>query len=351
MGGLSRKAALLKQISASADKPVLRIDGGALLFEQPVIPPTLLPTRMILARGISQAVQTMHYAAIGVAPQDLTAGVDFLLQQGREQKLPWLSANLTDQNGKRLLEPFLLTKAGTTSVAIIGLTGEAAAAPGGQTGSEYRIRPWPEVLPETLAQVKGQEFVILLSSYPEPVNRQIADKFPEIQLIIQSGTFTANKTPELVGNTLITQVAARGKYLGRLDINWRPGHHWSRGPALAAQLRQAKDNLARIDGRLNRLAQQPGQQELPKNSEYPQLKNERERLTALIAGLEQSASGSQEGLSTYTSTLIPMQVSLPEDPEVQKIVQQTKQAIRGGGQQKREGTQQQPGRPPEGKKP
>ena len=125
---------MLKQIASGVDKPVLLLDAGALLFEQPAIPPTLLPARMIQARGISQAVQTMNYAAIGVAPHDLAGGLPFLTQLGREHKLPWLSANLADKAGKRVFKPFLLTKAGKTTVAVIGLTGEAAAAPAGQAG-------------------------------------------------------------------------------------------------------------------------------------------------------------------------------------------------------------------------
>lgn len=344
MGGLSRRAYMIKQIASEVDKPVLLLDAGALLFAQPSIQAPLLPARTIQAKGVSRAMQAMNYAAIGTAPQDLAAGLEFLVRQRQEFNLPWLSATLRDKTGKRPLQPSIMTKIGETSVAIIGLTGSPAGNPPGEPTGDYRLLPWQEVLPDTLKEIKDHaEMVILLSSYPEPVNREIAGRFPDIHLIIQSGTFTANKAPQLVGNTLITQVAARGEYLGRMDIDWQPTRRWDQGEVEdAAQLRQTRDNLDRINWRLGRLEKRPpDNMELAQNSEYQRLREERDRLTAEIKRLEQPATKDQEELSTFTSNVIPLKTSLPEDPEIQKIVAQTKQEINRAGQQKsREATRE-----------
>ncbi|MHB8809897.1 MAG: UshA-like (seleno)protein [Desulfobulbaceae bacterium] len=336
MGGLSRRAYMIKQIQSEGDKPVLLLDAGALLFDQPSIPPSLLPARTIQAGGVSQAMQTMHYGAIGIAAQDLAGGLEFLLRQGREHGLPLLSANLVDRAGKKPFKPSITTRVGETPVAVIGLTGEPAGKKPDQTKEEYRLLSWQEVLPEMIKQVQDHaEMIILLSSYPEPVNREIAGRFPDIHLIIQSGTFSANKVPHLVGNTLLTQVAAKGKYLGRMDIDWNASRRWGQVQNGTPQLQQAKDNLDRIKWRLGRLEKRsPDKEGLAQNREYQQLRQEQERLTAEIVRLDQPAPENQEELATFTSNFIPLKTSLPEDPEVQKIVQQTKQEINRSGQKK-----------------
>ena len=341
MGGLSRKAYMIRQIESEVDKPVLRLDAGALLFEQPSLPASLLAARTIQARGVSRAMQAMNYTAIGTAPQDLAAGLEFLGQQQEEFSLPWLSANLRDKTGKGPLRPSLMTKVGETSVAIIGLTGEPLGKASGQSSGEYRLLPWQDVLPALLKQVKKHaEMIILLSSYPEEVNREIAGRFPDIHLIVQSGTFTANKTPQLVGNTVITQVAARGKYLGRMDIDWKTGRRWSQDQDSASQLRQVRDNLDRINWRLGRIEKRsPDREGLAQNSEYRKLLEERDRLTAQIAHLEQAPVAEQGELSSYSSLFIPLKVSLPEDQEIQKIVGQTKQEINLAGRKNSDASQ------------
>jgi 2',3'-cyclic-nucleotide 2'-phosphodiesterase (5'-nucleotidase family) len=333
MGGLSRKAYMIKQIESEVDKPVLRLDAGALLFEKSSVPASLLPLRTIQARGVSQAMQTMNVAAIGIAPQDLAAGLDFLGRQCQEFNLPCLSANLQDKTGKRPLRPSIMTKIAETTVAVIGLTGSPATNPPDKPAGEYRILPWQESLPDTVKEVKGHaEMIILLSSYPEPVNREIAGRFPDIHLIIQSGTLTANKAPQLVGNTLITQVAARGKYLGRMDIDWQPDRPWGQGKD-ADRLQQARDSLDRINWRLGRLEKrEQGSAGLAQKTEQQQLRQEQEKLNAEITRLEQAGPENQEALSSFTSTFIPLKTSLPEDPEIQKIVNQTKQEINRAGQ-------------------
>lgn len=336
MGGLSRKAYMIKQIQSEVDKPVLLLDGGALLFDQPTIPPSLLPARTIQAGGISQAMQAMHYAAIGTATQDLAGGLEFLLRQGREHGLPLLSANLVDKAGNKPLKASIMTRVGETSVAVIGLTGAPPGNKPAQASEEYRLLPWQEVLADAIKQVRGQaEMIILLSSYPEPVNREIAGSFPDIHLIIQSGTFSANKVPQLVGSTLLTQVAAKGKYLGRLDIDWKASRRWGQVQNGTPQLQQARDNLDRINWRLGRLEKRaPDKEGLAQNKEYQQLRQEQERLTAKIAQLDQPAPENQAELATFTSNFIPLKTSLPEDQEVQKIVQQTKQEVNRTGQKK-----------------
>ncbi|MFZ5798044.1 MAG: UshA-like (seleno)protein [Desulfobulbaceae bacterium] len=347
MGGLSRKAYMIKQVESEVDKPVLRLDAGALFFERPGVPDALLEARTIQARGISRAMQAMQYAAIGTAPHDLAAGLEFLHRQSREFSLPLLSANLRNQEGTSPFPASLLTKIGETSVAIIGLTGESAPNEADRRSGEYRLLSWEEVLPDTLQDVaKHAEMIILLSSYPEKINRVIAGRFPDIHLIIQSGASPAGKAPEIVGNTLITQVAARGKYLGRLDIDWKKSRRWGQEQGGHAKLRQARDELDRINWRLGRLEKRwPNKEELALINEYQTLRKDQQRLTMQIAELEAAPRDEEEELSSFRAVFIPLQVALTEDPEVQKIVIQTKQEINQAGKKRLSDAAQQPEQP------
>ena len=116
--------------------------------------------------------------------------------------------------------------------------------------------------------------IILLSSYPEPVNRQIAEQFGDIHLIIQSGTSTANRIPQLFGNSLITQIGSRGKYLGRMDIDWQPSRRWVQESS--PQLKQTRDMLDRLNWRMGRMEKRQRPEELQQNQDYIQLLQEKD---------------------------------------------------------------------------
>jgi hypothetical protein len=57
-------------------------------------------------------------------------------------------------------------------------------------------------------------------------NYLIAKKYPEISIIISADTRYANLSPVINYNTLITQTASRGKYLGFIKIFWGETSGW-----------------------------------------------------------------------------------------------------------------------------
>lgn len=327
MGGLSRKAYMIEQIKNESNKPVLLLDAGGLLFEQPVMPEPLLEGRKIQAAGIIRAMRQMNYAAVGLAAQDLAVGLNFVKRQNETSGLPWLSANLeSGAADKKFIQPFIIKQIAEISIVVIGLTNDQVGSAALSAARDFRVLPWRNVLADTLTQVRGKaDMTILLSSYPEQVNRQIAEEFDDIHLIIQSGTSTAGKAPRLFGNTLIMQVGSRGKYIGRMDIDWKPSRHW--GQQVTTQRKQTLDRLDRINWRLGRMEKQLRQEDRTENREYMQLLQEKERTTEEISRLEQQSDMEQERFSSYIHDFIGLKVSLPEDPEVREIVQQTKEAV------------------------
>lgn len=227
MGGLSKKAALFNTLSSTSDTPALLLDAGNQLFKQSALPaaPTEAEAARIRARGIVLAHQTMglQFAAIGT--HDLAAGPNFL-KEIAGSGFTWLSLNLSNQQNDGLLFPgYVLRQAGQLTVAVLALTNHDSATPA--DGSSYHIRPWREVLPAAMAQLRQRaHLIILLSNYPLGENREIARTFPQIDLIFQSGHAMGNMPPIAVGNTLINQTETRGRYMGLLEIDWQGRGSW-----------------------------------------------------------------------------------------------------------------------------
>ncbi|HHO48736.1 MAG TPA: hypothetical protein ENN06_09860 [Desulfobacteraceae bacterium] len=319
---------MIEQVRNESDKPVLLLDAGGLLFERPMIPAPLLEARKIQAAGIIKAMGAMQYAAVGIAAQDLAVGLNFLAQQDDAPALPWLSANLESEAvPKGAIQPFILTRVAELSIAVIGLTDDQINTAPLSGPKDFRIRPWPDVLADTLKNVRGKaDMIILLSSYPDEVNRRIAEEFEEISLIIQSGASTGAKALRLFGHALITQVSSRGQYLGRMDIDWNPSsRQW--GQAAFRRHKEARGRLDRINWRLGRMEKRLDERERKENRDYLQLLAEKEQAAEEISRLERQVRTEQDQSSSYSGNFIALKVSLPEDPGVRKIVLQTRDAV------------------------
>lgn len=327
MGGLSRRAYILNKIRQEAAKPVLVVDAGALLFPQPFITPSLFSAKTVQADGLIEAMAKMGTDAVGLAPQDLAAGADFLLKQPVGGRLPWLSMNLVWKNsGELLFPPYLITPAGDLSIGILGITGELTNPPNQASTAPYQTIAWEKPLAAALEQIRDRtDMIILLSSLPEQTNRQIAERHPDIHLIIQSGRSTNNIHPQLSGNALITQVDSKGKHLGRLDIDWKTTRTWK--PSASAGAKSTRDQLDRTNWQINRLEKRDSKGRLEQNAQYKQLLLERDRLNAALTTLETQKERTGEQFSTYKSSLIGLPVSLSEVPEIREIVLRTKLAV------------------------
>ncbi len=327
MGGLSRRAYIIKKIRQQESKPILVLDAGAMLFPKPFIAPSQFSAKTVQAEGLIEAMARMGYDAFGLAPQDLSAGADFLLKQPADMQLPWVSMNLAQENDRELIfAPYIIKTAGELSVGILGITGNQKSGPKQEPPIDYQITNWEKSLEASLEQIKDRtDFVILLSSLSEQTNRQITEKFSEIHLIIQSGQAKNNKNPQLYGNALITQIGSRGKYMGRIDIDWETSRRWKQSVTLESK--PARDRLDRINWQIGRLEKRFVKGELEQNAQYKQLLQDKNQLNTKLAELDTLSRNIQGQLSTYTSSFTSLLVSLPQDPEIQKIVFQTKLAV------------------------
>ena len=225
-GGLAKKTTGVKRLR-EGDAPFLILDAGNQFFKFPGRPDTEASARTlrIRAEGIATAHKKMGLVACGVGVNDLAAGPEFLQGLG-DAAPPLLSANLVDNaSGRRLFPASLTARAGGLTIGIVALTGTH----GGQNAS-WRALPWRDALPEALAELESGEnrpdLLILLSNNPLSENRKIAEAFPQLDLIFQSGFAMGNLPAIGATNALINQTEIRGRYLGVLDIDWRGRGPW-----------------------------------------------------------------------------------------------------------------------------
>lgn len=272
MGGLSKKAFVIKGLVAEPGKPALVVNGGNLLFKTDTLEPNVREAATIAADGILQATRMTGGTMAGIGTRDLAAGLDFLRQYQRPQAFTWLSLNLVDPaTRKPLFAPVLRHEMGGVKIAVVALTDHRVFQ---NKAGDFLALPWRETLPDALAGLKAQvDFILLLSNYDLAENQDIARTCTAIDLILQTGHAVGNMNPLQMNQTLIAQAETRGKYLGVLDIDWNGHDRWSEG-----------------------------------NDPLPQLKK-----------------GQQP--STFANRFIALKVSTPNDPEVEALVQKTQQRI------------------------
>ncbi|MCW5207145.1 hypothetical protein VU11_00385 [Desulfobulbus sp. US2] len=267
-------------------------------------------------------MQAMNCRALGIGAHDLAGGISLLKELQERHKTTWLSMNLVDPEKKQpIFTPYLITKVGGLKIALFGLTDDQGEHAGEGKEKSYTILPWQDTLPKTLAEVgKKVDMTILLSSYSYQINKEIAETVDGLHMILESSHAAPTTEPYKIENTLIAQTGTRGKYLGMMRIEWNKAGKWT--DKSFNRIRTEEDRLERLNQQLARLEKQKKKAALAKDKGYKKLSAEKKELVQSIKALKKSRDSApdDEGLCKYTNSFIPLSTSLPEDPEVKKII-------------------------------
>ncbi|WP_417915234.1 UshA-like (seleno)protein [Candidatus Electronema sp. JM] len=318
LGGLARQALQLSQITAKEQRPALFLSGGGLLFRQTSVQEEQKRQELINAEGIAEAMRAMDCRALGLEAHDLAGGIALLKQWQEKHQLAWLSMNLVDAKKKQpVFAPYLLTELAGIQIAVLGLTGSLDAAP---DKADYLLLPWKEALSKTLAQVSGKaDMIILLSSYPYEVNKEIAEANPGVHLLLASGPGATGNNPFMVGSTLFAQTGARGKTLGMMRVAWTEAGRWEDSDLTKIRLEQSK--LDQLNAQLGKLK--------PEDKERQRLLAEKQQIEKNIKLLREKKKpeGEAPNLCRFSNDFIELDAALPEDQKVRGILDQAKQRL------------------------
>ena len=337
MGGLSKKAYQMEKIQNLHELPYLTLDGGNLLFKQDRLSTALLQQAKITAEGITDSYNFMGYDAVAVGRNDLAAGLLFLEKQAARAKFTWLSANLVHKSDTEpIFSASMIRKIGDISVGIIGLTAYDGKVHF-QDNENAAILPYDMVLPGLVADLSEKcDMLILLSNNMPRQNQEIAESYPDIHVIIQSTASSKNSAPRLHNKSIIMHTGSKGKYLGWMLVNWQQSKTWGRA-GTTKELANKKQELDGTNGRISRIERREKKENLPANTSYQNLIATKDRLLSEIIFLENALRDLKEtgkAPSTYENHFISLDVHLPDQPEVQKIVEATKQKVNKSGKSK-----------------
>ena len=194
---------------------VSRQKGQFLLLDSGCVGSGVRDFEVLRAEAALRGMKEMGYDATNVGEHELWLGREKL--RGLAQLgVPFVSANVLDEDGKATASPYILLRRCGLKVAVTGLieTGRYETGAGLKTGEprEALARLIPEL------RKKAGVIVVLADLELETV-RELARDFPEITLILFRGRGDSH-APELVNRTVIASIYGEARYIGDMTLTW-----------------------------------------------------------------------------------------------------------------------------------
>jgi S-sulfosulfanyl-L-cysteine sulfohydrolase len=220
LGGIDRLATLVKAIRAERADNTLLLDGG----DDWQGSYTTLKTRG------ADMVRVMN--ALGVEAMtghwEFTQGEDRVKELIQQLRFPFLAGNVRDTTWNEDVFPATAEfERGGIRIAVIGQAFPYTPI----ANPRWMIPDWSFGINEdqvrahvAAARDKGAELVVLLSHNGFDVDRKLAARVPDIDVILTGHTHDALPKIVQVGRTLLAASGSHGKFLSRLDLDVRGGH-------------------------------------------------------------------------------------------------------------------------------
>ncbi len=174
-----------------------------------------------------KALSQMKVTAMTTGNHEWDFGQGVLLSRAAHAGIPIVVANLSAPEPEHVFwKTSLDLDAGGLRVGLIGVTTAdtpTTTAPGNTEG--YRFGDPLEAIGKVLAErVKDWDFVVVLSHCGIDVDRAIAQRYPQVGLIVGGHDHKVMERPEVVNGVPIVQAGDRGLYLGEVKVRVQKGH-------------------------------------------------------------------------------------------------------------------------------
>lgn len=176
---------------------------------------------------LMDAMGAMQYAAVNVAPPDLSWGVEVLRAAAAKNKVDLVSSNLkTKSDGKYVFNPYLVRDVRGIRVGFLGVMQEdEAMAPFGPGGENLEVVEPKAAVAAVLPELKAKADVIVLFSHlGQRKTQQLVDEVKGINVALSGMDGFVNHKPTEVGTdstggvTYILEAGDRGKYVGAFTM-------------------------------------------------------------------------------------------------------------------------------------
>jgi 5'-nucleotidase / UDP-sugar diphosphatase len=282
LGGLARRASIVEKLK-SKDMPLLVVDSGNLFTGSWT--DANQKQSIMKARLISRAYMRMGAAAINVGALDLLPGLAFLRKEA-SRGLPLLSSNLVDPSTKTsIFKPYVIKKVDSIRVAFFGLLSPNIRTDiYKEAGKQFLVNDPVGTAREMIGMLRGKaDVIILLSDLPSDSQQKVIREAPGIHFVLGGRDGRYVQSPLWEGQTPILESYRYGMYAGKLQL----------------ALVNASSPLM-----YERTEEQARQQALSGND--------------LRTSKEPPSRGNR-----FQWTLIPLDMSIPEDKEVSGWIKKT----------------------------
>ena len=332
---------------AKTNEPVLVLEAGdafAMRIEPQVSPEGVRARAELMVAAYNQAALDAYTPG----ERDLALGLDGLKAMAEQAKFPFLAANLVDGEGKTLFQGSLLKKVGKLSIGVIGLIGQKTGAPATLLEQAKLSITDPVAAARTEAdklKQQGAELLLVLSHLGPGEDSAVARALPEVRFVLgdhgarmtrQAQAITAPAPAgggAAIPSTWVFSPGSRGKYLGRLELY--PGQgadalsfaDGGERDQLASEISNHERSVERTRKRLEEMGGKPltpRDDEKRRASRLEAMQRSIERSEKQIAEKQQRLTGLKrpgKGRAIFRNTLMPVEVKIAGDPEIDKKVQ------------------------------
>jgi hypothetical protein len=213
-GGMSKEKTVVDQLRRLG-KPMLYVDPGDLFpFEK-------RPAKM---KAIAEAASLMGWDALAIGDQEMIEGLERFRELAKEYRLPFLSENLRGPDGQRVAPGYMIKDLAGIKVGIFAVLGDESYL---YFRNDYlkglTIEPTLAAIETVLKELRGKvDYIVLLSHQDKYLDREIARRFPEINLIVGGHDEETLVTPILTAATLRVGVGPAGDYVGVVHLGVKP---------------------------------------------------------------------------------------------------------------------------------
>jgi hypothetical protein len=179
---------------------------------------------------IMDAMKVLGTAAVGVSEKDLRYGRSFLLANYKRSQLPLVCSNLYERATKKtLVAPYLVTRVGTVTVGVFGLTSDKVDL--GISRDSLLVEDPATAAKRSVEALrkKGATVVVLLSQLGKVESEDLVTAVDGIDVVICGRSVPLLQKGRTIKSTVACYGGEQGQYIGRTIVNLDPARKMTSG--------------------------------------------------------------------------------------------------------------------------
>ncbi len=211
IGGLDKRYSVIKNLKAQTNNLCLILDAGDIFSSIGFIEKD---------RFVLSAYKILPYDFIGIGDQEFSNGIDFFEEIKKNLKDKLISTNIEYKDGRPVSKKYAIKNIGGVKFGIISVANEdpfAIMPP--EKVERIKVLDYTQALKNIIPILKEKSDIIILLSHLGYIRDvDIAEKFPEIDIIIGAHSQTLLMEPEVVNKCIISHPGGNGEYVGYLKL-------------------------------------------------------------------------------------------------------------------------------------